>query len=100
MPLGEFESLANTCFINSNTVLAHVARTVACAYVLFRLEQAVSEHSALIDTIAVGAVLGDADRAWIEAEDVGVVRCWLQDLLVRVPIDQGRALGKVREMVH
>lgn len=67
---------------------------------LFHFEQAVLEHTALIDSVAVGAVLGDAHRAWIEAEDVGVVRCRLIDLLVRVSIDQSRALGEVGEMVH
>ena len=55
---------------------------------LFLLDEAVPEGSALIDPVAVGAILGDADRAWVEAEDIRVAWCWLVDLLVRVPIDQ------------
>ena len=62
---------------------------------LFLLDEAVPEGSALIDSIAVGTVLGDAHRAWIEAEDVWVAWCWLIDLLVRVSIDQGRTLGEI-----
>ena len=55
---------------------------------LFLLDEAVPEGSALIDPVAVGAILGDADRAWVEAEDIRVARSGLVDLLVRVPIDQ------------
>lgn len=58
------------------------------------------EHAALIDSVAMSPILGDADGAWIEAEDVGVARGGLQDLLMRVSIDQGRAFGKFWEMVH
>lgn len=58
------------------------------------------EHTALIDSVAMSPILGDADGAWIEAEDVGVAWCWLHDLLVRVPIDQNRALGKLWQMIH
>lgn len=56
---------------------------------LLHLEQAVLEHAALIQSIAMGPILGDTDRAWIEAEDVRVVWCRLVDLLVRVSIDKG-----------
>ena len=71
-----------------------------CSDALFRLEQAVPEHTALIDPVAVGAIFGDTDRAWIEAEDVRVARRWLIDLLVRVPKDKARALGKVGKVIH
>lgn len=67
---------------------------------LFRLKQAVLEYTALIDPVAVGVILGDADRAWVEAADVGVSRGGLQDFPVRVPIDQSRACRKRRKMVH
>ena len=56
---------------------------------LFRLKQAVLEYAALIDPIAVGAVLGDADRAWVEAEDVWVAWCWLIDILCFNPDSVG-----------
>lgn len=67
---------------------------------LFLLDEAVPEGSALIESIAMGAILGDAHRAWIKAEDVGVVWRRLIDLLVRVSIDKGRTLGEFWEMVH
>lgn len=70
-----------------------------CSDALFRLEQAVPEHTALIDPVAVGAILGDADRAWVEAEDIRVAWSRLVELLVRVPIDQDRALGEFWQVI-
>lgn len=67
---------------------------------LLRLEQAVLERSALVESIAVGPILGDADRAWVEAEDVRVAWGRLVDLLVRVPIDKCRTLGEFWQMVN
>lgn len=44
----------------------------ALSQMLFRFEQAVLEGTALVDAVAMRSILGDADRAWIEAEDIGV----------------------------
>lgn len=54
----------------------------------FLLQDAVLEMAVLVDAEAVGAVLGNADRAGIEAKDGRISRSGLCHLLVRMSIDQ------------
>ena len=58
------------------------------------------ENAVLVEAEAVGAVLGDARRAGVEDGDAGVAVNLLQDLLVRVAIDQRGALGQHGPLVH
>lgn len=58
------------------------------------------EGAVFVDAKAVGAVLGDARRAGVEDGDAGVAVNLLQDLLVRVAIDQRGVLRQLRPLVH